>query len=294
MLHPAQLLERVHLRGVAERLRALRWGLHEIRPLLEPRIAWRLTTFWVGDLFWRRRYPTLSESQLQRTRRAETVFVFGSGRSLVDISDEEWERIAQFDTIGFSNFHYERWVRVDYHLVMELLSASETVASIQANPNYANTVFGLMEGWIAEASNELVARRLLPVRTRVFRWRRIARGRFAPPTRSLADGLVHGTNSLHDVVNFALLMGWQRIVIAGVDLYNKEYFWLPAGEIREGERPGFVANSRWSQADAMIEMFRHWREIAEHEGIELLVYNPRSLLAEALPVFSWPNADELV
>jgi hypothetical protein len=265
----------------------MRWGISLLGPTLRPDIAVRLTRAWAAERRSRPAYRVLSEAELRATRRSDTAFVFGSGRSLVEIGADEWARISACDTIGFSHFHLQRWVRVDYHLVMEIVSADETAASFRANPNYADTVYGLMQGWVAEASNELVGRRLLPAGARIFRWRRVARGRSIPPSRSFRDGVVHGTNSVHDVVNFAVLAGWKRIVIAGVDLYNKEYFWLPPEVTREDERPQYAADSRWVQADAMIETFRLWREVLEREGIELFVYNERSLLAGALPVFSW-------
>ena len=88
-----------------------------------------------------------------------------------------------------------------------------------------------------------------------------------------------------DVVNFALVLGWREIVIAGVDLYNKEYFWLPPGVARPDERPIFTADSRWFQADQMIETLRLWRQLVEPSGVRISVYNPRSLLAEAIPVY---------
>jgi hypothetical protein len=213
--------------------------------------------------------------------------VFGSGRSLTEIGPADWEKIAEFDTVGFSHFHRQRWIRADYHLVAEVSSVDETADSIAANPLYVDTIFGVMQGWIAEASNELVARRLLPSGARIFRWRRVGRGRMLPPGRSFADGFVHGTNSILDVVNFALVLGWRRIVIAGVDLYNKEYFWLPEGVARADEKPYLTAASRWEQADNVVETLALWRQLVEPEGIELFVHNPRSLLAGVLPVFSW-------
>lgn len=264
-----------------------RFDLEPVLPALAPRRAQHLTRLWLGARLHASTYPVLSERELLATRRSDTAFVFGSGRSLVDIDDAAWTRMALHDSVGFSHFHRQRWIRVDYHLFAEIRSTDETAASIRENPRYADTVFGLMRGWTAEASNELVARRLLPPGVRTFRWRRIGRSRVLPPSRSLADGLVHGTNTILDVVNFALLMGWRRIVIAGVDLYNKEYFWLPAGAARPDEKPHLAADSRWPQADEIIATLALWRGIAEQDGVELLTYDARSLLAEALPVFAW-------
>jgi hypothetical protein len=275
------------LPGVAGRLRALAWNVDAMVPAFRPSHAITLTRLWVGDRRRRGSYPVLSEPELHAMRRSDTVFVFGSGRSLTDIGDEEWERIAEHDVVGFSHFHRQRWVHVDYHLVAEVPSVRETAESIRANPFYRSTVFGLMDGWIAEASNALIAGGLLAPGTRVFRWRRIGRDRTLPPSSSLENGLVHGTNSILDVVNFALVLGWRRVVIAGVDLYNREYFWLPAGVGRPDDRAWLTVTDTWPQADQILEAFALWRRLADLGGVELLAYNPRSLLTRVLPIFSW-------
>jgi hypothetical protein len=287
--HPARALDRIGLTGLSRRLRDLRWAASEVAPTLAPAHIGRIGLNWAREPIGRRAFRVLNEEELMATRRSDLAFVFGSGRSLVDIAPEEWARIGEHDVIGFSHFHRQDWVRVDYHLVAEVPSVDETAASIRANPRYANTVIGLMHGWMAEASNEIVARRLLPQGTRIFRWRRVGRdrGHVVPPTSRLADGLVHGVGSIQDVVNFALVLGWRRIVIAGVDLYNKEYFWLPPNVARPDEKPEFTAASRWPQAEPLIETMAVWRDVAARRGIDLFVHDPRSLLGKSLPTFRW-------
>lgn len=252
---------------------------------MRPGHAARLTRLWLREPFGRRHYRVLSDSALLATRRSDTAFVFGSGRSLVDIPDEDWQRIAGFDTVGFSHFHRQRWVRVDYHLIAELASPPETGESIAANPLYSTTIFGIQKGWIAHASNEMIADALLPSGAQVFRWQRVARGQGGTPSRTLREGLVHGVGTIQDVVNFALVMGWRRIVIAGVDLYNREYFWLPPGTTHEHEHPGVTADAGWVQAGQLVDALGRWAELARRDGVSIEVYDSRSLLAQALPLF---------
>ncbi len=293
-MHPARWLDGLGFAAAAERARRLRWSLTATLPALRPRHLVPLTTAWLREPAGRRSYRVLSEAELVATRRSDTAFVFGSGRSLVDIGEDEWDRIAAFDTVAFSHFHCQRWVRVDYHLVAEVVDIPETTSSIRSNPCYGETIFLMLKGLIAEASNVMIGRRLLPQGARIFRLRRVERGRTIAPSRAFALGVVHGTNTIHDVVNFAVLMGWRRIVIAGVDLYDKQYFWLPPGEMRPDEKEQFEVGSTWAQAGQVVETFRLWREILEPEGIELAVYDARSLLAGALPVFRWPDASAVL
>lgn len=231
-------------------------------------------------------YRVLSEEELRKTRRSETAFVFGSGRSLVDITPNEWGRIATFDTVSLREFPRQHWVRADYHITGEVDFLDEYAARLRENPLYAETIFVVQAGWLAERGNDLIGRRLLREGSRVFRYRRIARGRYAPPSSRLST-LTHGFNSIIDATNFAISMGWRRIVLTGVDLYNKEYFWLPQGETRTYEKPGIAADSIFTGARATIDMLGRWRQLLEPDGVQLSVYNSRSLLASVMPVFSW-------
>lgn len=241
----------------------------------------------VRDLLARHAYRNLDVAALRATRRSETAFVFGSGRSLLEISPEEWARIAEHDVVSLREFPRQQWVRADYHITGEVDFLDEYAARIVGNLLYAQTVFVVQEGWLAESGNNLVGRRLLPAGARVFRYRRTARGRYAPPSRQFSEGLVHGFNSSISATNFAVLMGWRRIVLCGIDLYDKGYFWLDEGEARTYEKPGITAESVFTNAPDIVTTLGRWREVLEPEGIELLVHNPRSLLAGVLPVFDW-------
>lgn len=255
--------------------------------LARPGHVSRATASWLRDRRGRRGYRVLGEDELLETRGSDTAFVFGSGRSLAEIEDAEWGRIARHDTVSLREFPRQQWVRASYHLTGEIDFIDEYAARLRANPLYSDTVFVVQEGWRAEMGNELVGRRLLPADARLFRFKRVARGRYSPPSRRFGDGVVHGYNSIIGATNFAVLMGWRRIVLTGVDLYNKEYFWLPAGETRMYEKPGLTATSLFQNHAEMIDMLGRWSDLLAPEGIRILVHNPRSLLAQRLGVFSW-------
>jgi len=255
---------------------------------------------YVRDRLARRRYRTLGESELLATRTSETAFVLGSGRSVLEIPADEWSRIADCNTISFSEFHRQRLVRADYHMVGEVAdhvppdgrpeAIREYARHLRENPLYASTVLLLQAGWVARGSNELVGRRLLPPSARVFRYRRANRGVYAPPTRSFREGVTHGWNSAISATNLALLLGFRRIVLVGVDMYDQGYFWLEEGETRANVPEGMGAADPFPTAGEVVDLFRCWRSLLEPTGVELEVYNPRSRLAQALPVFSWSVA----
>lgn len=274
---------------MVERLRAARGRLREgYYDFLKPRYAARLAYLYVLDRARSRRYRLLDERQLMATRTSDTAFVFGSGRSLVEITPDEWERIAACNTISLREFPRQQWVRADYHITSEVDFVDEYARRIRENPLYAGTVFVVQGGFRAERGNELVGRGLLPRGAPVFRFRRSSRGVVAPPSRRLRDGLVHGFSSIFDATNLAVLLGFRRIVLAGVDLYNKEYFWLPPGETRAYEKPDVEGpRSPFASTEPIVEMLGAWHDVLAADGVELSVRDPRSLAAARLPVFTW-------
>jgi hypothetical protein len=251
----------------------------------------RSAAAWIRNARSRGRYRELSEAELLATRRSDTAFIFGSGSSLNAIRADEWRAIARCATVSFRDFPRQSFVRADYHLTGEVDSLDEYASRLRENPLYRDTVFVVQEGWRAFNGNNLLGRNLLPVGARVFRYTRTARGRQAPPTSAFRDGLVHGFGSVFPTTNFAYLMGFRRIVLAGVDLNDKRYFWLAPGELRDVEKPGLTVESRFTGADDIVALMGLWRARLEREGVALSVLNPRSLLAGVLPVFTFDPSE---
>jgi hypothetical protein len=264
---------------------------------------------WLRDrLMGRRRYRQLDEEAVRARRRSETVFVFGSGYSLNDIPGEEWEAMSRHDTFGFNAFYRQNWVRVDFHLLRggvygELrwrAHAQEVSARLRQNPHYEDTIFLLQQDYTGSFANQLVGHGLLPTDAQLFRYR-TAR---APglPTHSFADGVRHAPGTLSDVVNCAYLLGWKEIVLVGVDLYDSRYFWLEPDQTLAHDAttgnliPAAVNNIRGQRYDephntarsGVVEQMRDWARMLADEGVSLSVYNPRSLLADVVPVYRLP------
>ena len=235
-------------------------------------------------------YRVLDETALRATRKSDTVFIFGSGYSLNAIPPEEWQAIEAHNTIGFNWFVRERFVRCDYHFVREIVDKDldgswkaevpEHFDLVRDEPQWANTVFMVQTGFRATNGNRALGYRFVPVKNPVFLWRTRDR---AVPTRSIRDGLSHSHGTLSECINFAALMGWRHIVLAGVDLYDRRYFWLGPDEPLFRDTTVDVEH----RTAGIVEGIRQWRDIYEPDGIHLYTHNPRSLLAQALPVWQW-------
>jgi hypothetical protein len=258
----------------------------------------------------RRRYRLLTESQLIGTRRSDTVFVFGSGASLNEIPPGGWAHFAAHDTFGFTAFIYQKWVRVDYHLIRGGIEGSlvwrayaeDFCGSLNQNPHFQDTVLILQGEYFAMFANQVLGYKMIRPGTRIFRYR-TARGE-GLPTRSFAAGIRHNAGTLCDSVNVAACMGWKRIVLVGVDMYDTRYYWLPADTTFGVDEKGLMVpvqvNHRGNRFDAphntvsngMVETMAAWRDHLEREqGIQLTVFNPRSLLADVMPVYTIDDSD---
>jgi hypothetical protein len=255
---------------------------------------------WLRSLAGRRAYRILTEDEVRATRRSDTLFVFGSGSSLNELTAEDWGAIAEHDTLGFNWFVHQTFVRCDYHLIRGIPDTDvdpavwrpqlrEYFELIRSNPRFAETVFLVHGGFRAINGNRTIGHRYLPDGSRVFRWRSNVTAEL--PGESFAEGLTHGHSTLQECVNFAYLLGWRRVVLVGVDLYDRRYFWLPQGEARSVDQlRGAGADDAHARAGSgMVDVFGTWREWLEQRGVELLVYNPRSLLAARVPVYPAPS-----
>ncbi len=264
---------------------------------------------WLSNSLGRSGARMIDEAAIRSARRSQTIYIFGSGYSLNDLSDDDWRQIERHDTMGFSYFSLQNYIRADFHLIRELGLTSHDNGErkdiwrelygkyarvLRENPHYAGTTYVVQSGWTAYAGNRFVGLGYLPAGARLFRYQNGLRG-FHPPANTFAEGLTHGPATVTDCVNFASVVGWRRIVLCGIDLYDRRYFWngssgkhfqLPGitdrgggeyageGQIESAHRTS-VPMRRWAA---------EWRAHYAAAGISLEILNPKSLLAETLPV----------
>jgi hypothetical protein len=240
-------------------------------------------------------------------RRSNTAFVFGSGYSLNAITPDEWAHLATGTTIGFNAFVHQRWIDVAFHVVrgwavearVEALGAAvgDFAALVNGNPRYRDAVFVYQDDYTALFPHRLLADRGLAPGARIFPYR--TNRAQAVPTHRFDDGLVHAISTLCDAVNLAVCLGTRAIVLVGVDLYDSRYFWvdpsktvatdLDTGKTVVGDTSyrGQRASERHSTAaSGMVPLMAQWHQHLHGRGIELSVYNPQSLLASVMPVYT--------
>lgn len=242
-------------------------------------------------------------------RRSDTIYIFGAGYSVNELTSAQLRKIEEHDTMGSSLFVLHTAVRVDYQLLRELGFTSHDrnkardiwrqvfagyADAVKRNPAFRDTVFIVQGGWSAVAGNRFVGRGYLPAGARVFRYRNGLRGDF-PPSMSFDEGVTHGPSTITDCVNIAALLGWRRIVLVGIDLYDRRYFWHALGrghlslpgitDVGGGEYAGELDNDLIHRTALPMKRWAlHWRDALLARGVSLEVANPKSLIAGPLPV----------
>lgn len=271
---------------------------------------WQCLAASIANTFGRSQAVAIDEDQIKARKRSDTIFIFGSGYSLNDLSAEQWVAIAKNDTMGFSYFVLQKYVRMDFHLIRELgLTAHDnnerqyrwreifsTYGNIlRANSHYKEAIFVVQAGWPAYVGNRFVGGGFLPPGAWLFRYRNGKRGNY-PPARSFAEGLTHGPATVTDCVNFASILGWRRIVLCGIDLYDRRYFWqapdreffsIPGLTDRGGGEYSGEGDmtSQHRTSEPMLKWAALWKSELAAQGIALEVLNPKSRLAAVLPVY---------
>jgi hypothetical protein len=252
---------------------------------------------WLRSVYNRRAYEYVDADDLIARRRSDTVFILGSGGSLNEMDAAAWSYIERHDTFGFNWWVHQRFVRTDFHLIRGIPDTdadpsvwkpqvAEYFRVLRANPLFSDTVFLVQSGFRAINGNRAIGYRLLPERNPVFLWRSSIR--VGPPSRTFRAGLVHGQSTIQECINAAYLLGWSRIVLVGVDLYDRRYFWLPTDTTRSVDvlRGASVSDPHAQGSGALVETLGRWREWLAREGCDLLVWNPKSLLTRTLPVYA--------
>ncbi len=279
-------------------------------------VSWnaKMTQAWVRNRLGRGRYRTMSSDDMRAARRSDTVFIFGSGASLNDLPQSDWNHFAQHDVFGLNMFYLENWIPVGFHIVRGGVYTDprwqefvdDLAIGIKANPLFNDTIFILQEEYYGAITNLLVGSGALPTRNPIFRYH-TARGD-GPPTESFRDGLRHTSGTLMDAVNCAYLLGWKHLVLVGVDLYDSRYFFLPSDQTlgwntETGTLIGAERNDWRGQTaqephntvrNGVVDLLAQWGPIMAANGVELSVFNPRSLLAQVLPIYRAASSREAV
>ena len=103
----------------------------------------------------------------------------------------------------------------------------------------------------------------------------------------------HCIATLSDAINISYILGYRKIVLVGIDLYDRRYFWLGRSETNEYDlKRGKTYSDIHATADNVLRGMAVWNKYLTKKGVRLYIYNPRSLLNKVLPVYPNANSDK--
>ena len=239
----------------------------------------------------------------------------GSGYSINDITREEWQHIIDVgDTFSFNYFFKGKFVPINYHICGEISGAlnyglilinnkykkniKSYYGELFSNPHYKDTTHFLrykMNFTKAPIPIAMWAFFFL----KVFKNKQVCLYRIVIPKDAILEpsnnihAISHNFTTLFDAVNIAYIIGYKKIVLVGVDLYDRRYFWLGRNETREDDlKRGKTHSDIHASADNMMRSIDLWNEYLIKKGVRLYIYNPRSLLNKVLPIYRNANNEE--
>jgi hypothetical protein len=257
--------------------------------------------------------PLLETLDLSQVKTSDTAFVLGSGWSINEIPDRQWEIIGRHDTIAlnFWPLHpfvpriylFENLDRVegkefifdvlqqllcqragDYRNVVKVISELQPLGPRQLvfeipQDFRPNLYIGYSTGVVARNEGEFIAG---------IRYQR-RRGIFTPGNH-VAWHFKYGS-SVIAAMSLAARMNYRQIVLCGIDLGRAEYFYHDAARYPDVCNWEFMPRSQAQVTTLRLqwrlpaqEAVYHFKdEVLDPAGIELFVENPSSSLFPRIP-----------
>ena len=239
-------------------------------------------------------YNYISIVDLKKLKSSNKIFIFGSGYSLNDVTHDEYDYINKHDTLSFNQFYKQDFIDLTYYIVREVgksknaFQMNETLSDFQENflrDRYKKTTFLLQDDLTATMSIEIESRFLLPQGSTLSKFKTFSR-KLVPPPSKLNSGLVHYGGTLSDAICFAYQMDYKEIILCGVDLNDRRYFFLEKNQPRDLDlqRNSSVTEPHKTKLP-IISLIKEWVPVVKNESKKLYNLNPDSELKKYLPLY---------
>lgn len=202
----------------------------------------------------KKRVKVLGDSTFQK--KSKKVFIFGSGESIAHLDDEDWSHIKQFDTAALNYFYVHDFtpdflfVELNndddlYNYMVSNCLQNERFSSCKLifqyrhardtplyNFNYLNEIYSYVP--YNYPTREKEALRLYLEKRKEISLRH----------------LVHHASHVSALVDYCIYLGYEEIVLVGVDLNGGKYFY----EV-ESNSEKYKANNKYKELDAIRKSF---------------------------------------
>ncbi len=231
----------------------------------------------------------LSREEFIALKKSDTVVIFGSGYSLNKISEEQWDKIRTFDSIGFNWFCHHDYGPTFFILREQANTKKRNLATETRDrlwkdlqkEAYADTCIVVHDlkhspksySYVKNTKN--IAQKGIIVNDRKGR---LSHKQFRVDIFN--KGIYHGKITLNNAIHLALFLDYKKIIFAGVDLYDSRYFWLHPKKTRVNiKRAG---KNRRSKHPVTKNVLRSIRTIKKHFKVKMYTLNKKSLLTRMI------------
>ena len=238
----------------------------------------------------------ISNLHLENLKRSDTLFILGSGSTINEITDEQWEVIGKHDSVGLnfwllhsftpSFYVYEEHLDQErndifYVNLSRKISEYKHVPIIVKDVEYKGVSLGKIPDELKKnyyLSTEIV----IPD----FDVQKVKKNlRFMLKIYCLINKKkIHvvpkKSGSLSYLMFMAFMMKYKKIVLCGVDLNNNKYFYDDMEVLKplnegHGQHPTNVGNEDNVPMELIIDMFN---DFAKSYGVEIYCGNKKSAL----------------
>lgn len=277
----------------------------------QSRAAWRQAAEVARQLGW----PSPTGNPLSAHKHSDTLFVLGSGSSVLTFSEDDWRTIASNDSLGFNYWMLHPFVPSSYLLEMTTADADDLnriARNVEARHDYRGTPIYVKDiGRCADAGEAI--RHLAPLSSTLGPLRPIWDAELAEGGSDMFCRTLVWLNRLGGfsgrgpwavprnratvflAVNLAVRAGYRTIVLGGVDLNNTDYFFrapgftlLPGLELPPESQFGRVHSTNDPTQGAMtisVLLDTLDRLVLRPRGIQLLVAKRSSALHPRFPAY---------
>ncbi|MDA9232372.1 hypothetical protein N9O63_00990 [Candidatus Pelagibacter sp.] len=248
------------------------------------------------DKYYKKNFINIRD--LKKLKKSDVLFIFGSGHSLNKIKPGEWKKINNFDTLGFNNTIFLKKINFTFHINRETIDMSTKNLKIQTDQIGKNrflkkTIIIFPKGVTATYTNKIFANKLFNFKNNFsfFYTNKIS----TFPNLGLDSGLIHKQGTLTDALSLGYYLNYKKIIIAGVDLYDRGYFFLKKkqtaniyGKPVVIDRDGKKHDDLHSTAEnGIIDLIGEWSKFFKKKNINIYIFNKKSLLKKYLKVFKF-------
>lgn len=258
----------------------------------------------------------IEDINLSKFKKGEKIFLLGCGASVNDLTLKDWEYISNYDSIGWNSWHVHEFVPTYYffemgdhddryyHFIRLLEEKAEEYTGVSFVCRYKN-LYNIPNPFIdlpqkVRDNLYLSAPYYLKGRTRylIYRllliWRKFV---FDKPKKNLGQ-IIHLRGTLSDVVSFSVLAGYREIVLVGIDMNNKRYFWeedpekyphgkgiknLETGDVHNTVNPDYTNLTQTIPLDEVLDLLD--RIVLQPNGIKLWISTRKSKLYPRFPLY---------